>query len=124
MLPLSAPFFPQLSRDREVLKTGHGILLKSVTQSDGGVYHCVATENRFKHTVARVSLRILDREIVEALTSPDAPPEQQQHPHAPPPPPPPQPEVRLINQYCQSYWEQMGASPPKRTSRRHAEGQD
>ncbi|XP_035243999.1 semaphorin-3F-like [Anguilla anguilla] len=111
-----------LSRDREVLKTGHGILLKSVTQSDGGVYHCVATENRFKHTVARVSLRILDREIVEALTSPDGPPEQQQHP--PPPPPPPQAEVRLINQYCQSYWHQLGTKPPKRTSRRHTESQD
>ncbi|KAJ8404569.1 hypothetical protein AAFF_G00334320 [Aldrovandia affinis] len=114
-----------LSRDREVLKTGHGILLKSVRQSDAGMYHCLATENKFKHTVARVELRVLDREIVEALTSPDSPHEQ---PPPPPPPPPhglpPQPEIRLINQYCQSYWQQLGTKPPKRTSRRHAEGQD
>ncbi|XP_036434307.1 sema domain, immunoglobulin domain (Ig), short basic domain, secreted, (semaphorin) 3Gb isoform X1 [Colossoma macropomum] len=130
-----------LSRDKEVLKTGHGILLKSLTQTDSGLYHCLATENNFKHTVARVSLRILDREIVEALTAPDSPAEperhhQHHHHHPPPPPPPPQtpppalqqlppqPEVRLINQYCQTYWQQQSTSPPhkpKRTNRRHTE---
>uniref|UniRef100_A0AAR2KCJ3 Sema domain, immunoglobulin domain (Ig), short basic domain, secreted, (semaphorin) 3Gb n=1 Tax=Pygocentrus nattereri TaxID=42514 RepID=A0AAR2KCJ3_PYGNA len=128
-------------RDKEVLKTGHGILLKSLTQADSGLYHCLATENNFKHTVARVSLRILDREIVEALTAPDSPAEperhhQHHHHHPPPPPPPPQtpppplqqlppqPEVRLINQYCQTYWQQQSPSPPhkpKRTNRRHTE---
>ncbi|KAL1021327.1 hypothetical protein UPYG_G00011840 [Umbra pygmaea] len=123
-----------LSRDREVLKTGHGILLKSLTHDDGGLYHCLATENNFKHTVARVALHILDREIVEALTSPDGhPPQLHPHHHPPPPPPPPhalppqfssQPEIRLINQYCQSYWQQLNTSiPTKRTSRRHANSQ-
>ncbi|KAG9329882.1 hypothetical protein JZ751_028707 [Albula glossodonta] len=108
-----------LSRDRDVLRTGHGILLKSVRQSDAGVYHCLATENRFKHTVVRVALKVLDRQIVEALTSPDGPPD-------PPPPqtPPPEPEIRLINQYCQSYWQQLDPGPPKRTSRRHTDSQD
>uniref|UniRef100_A0A8C9S9D6 Sema domain, immunoglobulin domain (Ig), short basic domain, secreted, (semaphorin) 3Gb n=1 Tax=Scleropages formosus TaxID=113540 RepID=A0A8C9S9D6_SCLFO len=87
--------------------TGHGILLKSLTQSDGGLYHCLATENNFKHTVARVALHILDREIVDALTSPDAPVDyQHRRTHPPPPPPPPQtlppqlhpePEVQLMN---------------------------
>lgn len=61
----------QLSRDRDVLKTPHGILLKSLSQADAGLYHCLATENNFKHTIARVSLRILDRQIAVALTSPD-----------------------------------------------------
>ncbi|CAB1329512.1 unnamed protein product [Coregonus sp. 'balchen'] len=125
-----------LSRDGEVLKTGHGILLKSLRHADGGLYHCLATENNFKHTVAHVALRILDREIVEALTSLDGPPEDQNprhHPHPPPPPPPPhtlppqfssQPEIRLINQYCQSYWQQFNPNlPTKRTSRRHVESQ-
>ncbi|XP_071783658.1 semaphorin-3F-like [Centroberyx gerrardi] len=125
-----------LTRDQEVLKTGHGILLKWLTQADAGLYHCLATENNFKHTVARVALRILDREIVEALTSHDAPPDDenqsQQHQQPPPPPPPPhtlpphfssQPEIRLINQYCQSYWQQLNPNlTTKRTSRRHAEG--
>ncbi|XP_055748658.1 semaphorin-3F-like [Salvelinus fontinalis] len=125
-----------LSRDGEVLKTAHGILLKSLSHADRGLYHCLATENNFKHTVVRVALRILDREIVEALTSLDAPPEDQNphhhpHPHHPPPPPqtlPPQfssqPEIRLINQYCQSYWQQFNPNlPTKRTNRRHVKSQ-
>ncbi|KAJ8370149.1 hypothetical protein SKAU_G00101770 [Synaphobranchus kaupii] len=116
-----------LSRDREMVKTGQGILLKSLSQSDAGLYHCLATENKFKHTVARISLRVLDREIVEALTAPDAPPEHHRHPHPPPPPPPPQnlppqPEVRLIQQYCQSYWGKTDSDQqPKRTNRRHTD---
>ncbi|ROL48975.1 Semaphorin-3F [Anabarilius grahami] len=133
-----------LSRDKEVLKTGHGILLKSLAQSDAGLYHCLATENNFKHTVARISLRILDREIVEALTESDVsvePERRRHHSHShhhllPPPPPPqsnppplqlhPQPEVRLINQYCQSYRQQI-QSPPhkaKRNNRRHTGEQE
>uniref|UniRef100_A0A8C9VPX2 Sema domain, immunoglobulin domain (Ig), short basic domain, secreted, (semaphorin) 3Gb n=1 Tax=Scleropages formosus TaxID=113540 RepID=A0A8C9VPX2_SCLFO len=91
-----------------MLKTGHGILLKSLTQSDGGLYHCLATENNFKHTVARVALHILDREIVDALTSPDTLPPQLH----------PEPEVQLMNQYCQSYWQQIQPKwQSKRTSR-------
>lgn len=132
----------QLSRDKEVLKTGHGILLKSLAQSDAGLYHCLATENNFKHTVARISLRILDREIVEALTESDVsvePEHRRHHSHhhiLPPPPPPqsnppllqlhPQPEVRLINQYCQSYRQQI-QNPPhkaKRNNRRHTGEQE
>lgn len=136
------PFCFQLSRDKEVLKTGHGILLKSLTQSDAGLYHCLATENNFKHTLARISLRILDREIVEALTESDIPidPEHRRHrSHQHPPPPPPlpqahppalplhpQPEVRLINQYCQSYRQQMQSQPQKakRNNRRHTGEQE
>uniref|UniRef100_A0A8C2FJV3 Sema domain, immunoglobulin domain (Ig), short basic domain, secreted, (semaphorin) 3Gb n=1 Tax=Cyprinus carpio TaxID=7962 RepID=A0A8C2FJV3_CYPCA len=107
-----------LSRDKDVLKTGHGILLKSLTQLDAGLYHCLATENNFKHTVARISLRILDREIVEALTESDTnPPALQLHP---------QPEVRLINQYCQSYRQQIQSQPhkAKRNNRRHTGEQE
>uniref|UniRef100_A0A8C2KYJ5 Sema domain, immunoglobulin domain (Ig), short basic domain, secreted, (semaphorin) 3Ga n=1 Tax=Cyprinus carpio TaxID=7962 RepID=A0A8C2KYJ5_CYPCA len=47
----------------EVLKTPQGVLLKTLTKADAGLYHCLATENNFKHTLARVSLRILDRDI-------------------------------------------------------------
>uniref|UniRef100_A0AAR2IHG3 Sema domain, immunoglobulin domain (Ig), short basic domain, secreted, (semaphorin) 3Ga n=1 Tax=Pygocentrus nattereri TaxID=42514 RepID=A0AAR2IHG3_PYGNA len=53
--------------------TVSGILLKSLTHSDAGLYHCLATENNFKHTLARVSLRILDREIAVALTAGKSP---------------------------------------------------
>nr|XP_046199478.1 semaphorin-3F-like [Oncorhynchus gorbuscha] len=123
-----------LSRDGEVLETAHGILLKSLSYADRGLYHCLATENNFKHTVVRVALRILDREIVEALTSLDAPQEDQNlHHHPDHPPPQPQtlplqfssqPEIRLINQYCQSYWQQFNPNlPTKRTNRKHVKSQ-
>ncbi|XP_039630166.1 semaphorin-3F-like [Polypterus senegalus] len=115
-----------LNRDREVLKTGLGILLKGIRKEDSGLYHCVATENNFKHTVARVALRVLDREIVDALTTPDIPIHSQSiqlepTPHSSVKTPPHivgQPEIRLINQYCESYWHQLNpAQRPKRTSR-------
>lgn len=140
----------QLSRDRDVLKTPHGILLKSLSQADAGLYHCLATENNFKHTIARVSLRILDRQIAVALTSPDDEEEDDvngerkshqrhhgrdrdraegQHPTAQPWPHDPVPsraEVMLIHQYCQSYLEQLGAQQQQKNklkSRRHTENQ-
>ncbi|KAG9270794.1 semaphorin-3F-like [Astyanax mexicanus] len=137
-----------LNRDREVLKTPQGILLKALTHSDAGLYHCLATENNFKHTLARVSLRILDRDIAVALTVPDEDEEElnkrhqkpqlqnpphQLHPAAAPPANsalPLEPEMRLIHQYCQSYWEQLTTAGQaeeqqvKRTSRRHTEGQE
>ncbi|XP_030589371.1 semaphorin-3F-like isoform X3 [Archocentrus centrarchus] len=121
-----------LNRAAGVLKTNHGILLKSLNQTDAGLYHCLATENNFKHTVARVALRILDRDIVLALTAQDEeeePKTRQARPYlqsslASTPFPP---EIRLINQYCQSYWEQISPKQQqqrKRTSRRHTESQD
>lgn len=126
----------QLNRDGEVLKTPQGVLLKTLTKADGGQYHCLATENNFKHTLARVSLRILDRDIAVALTTPDEDEEEvlrsshKGHQHQPTLPTPAlllEPEMRLIQQYCQSYWEQLtaGGNPqaelPKRTNRRHTD---
>uniref|UniRef100_A0A8C4YYM5 Sema domain, immunoglobulin domain (Ig), short basic domain, secreted, (semaphorin) 3Gb n=1 Tax=Gadus morhua TaxID=8049 RepID=A0A8C4YYM5_GADMO len=133
-----------LNREHEVLKTGHGVLLKELVQADAGVYHCQATENNYRHTVARIALRILDREIVEALTATDVPPlHRQPHEAAPPAAADPrtaaadprtaaaaaaaasQAEVRLIGQYCRAYLEELcpGRST-KRTHRRHAEAGD
>uniref|UniRef100_A0A7N8XVM9 Sema domain, immunoglobulin domain (Ig), short basic domain, secreted, (semaphorin) 3Ga n=1 Tax=Mastacembelus armatus TaxID=205130 RepID=A0A7N8XVM9_9TELE len=120
-----------LNRVGGILKTNHGILLKSLNQSDAGLYHCLATENNFKHTVARVALRILDRDIVLALTAQDEDEEPKTrqagpYPQSPLLSTPFPPEIRLINQYCQSYWEQLNPKQQqrKRTSRRHTESQD
>lgn len=125
-------FYRQLNRAGGVLKTNHGVLLKSLNQSDAGLYHCLATENNFKHTVARVALRILDRDIVLALTARDEEEEEPKSRQAEPFPQSPltstpfPPEIRLINQYCQSYWDQVNPKQQqrKRTSRRHTESQD
>lgn len=124
----------QLNRDGEVLSTPQGVLLKSLTQSDAGLYHCLATENNFKHTLARVSLRILDRDIAVALTVPDDEDKEEEmtrRHHRPEARPPAgngqilEPEVRVIHQYCQSYWDQLtdrGQEQSKRPNRRHTEG--
>lgn len=81
--------------------------------------------------MARVALRILDRDIVLALTAQDEdeePKTRHARPYAQPPisSTPFPPEIRLINQYCHSYWEQLSPKQQqrKRTSRRHTESQD
>uniref|UniRef100_A0A8C7YFU6 Sema domain, immunoglobulin domain (Ig), short basic domain, secreted, (semaphorin) 3Ga n=1 Tax=Oryzias sinensis TaxID=183150 RepID=A0A8C7YFU6_9TELE len=115
-----------------IFDTNHGILLKSLNQSDAGLYHCLATENNFKHTLARVALRILDRDIVLALTAQDEDEELKTrqapaYPRLPDSSTPFSPEIRLINQYCQTYWEPDNTKQQqqrKRTSRRHTESQD
>uniref|UniRef100_A0A8C1YTS8 Sema domain, immunoglobulin domain (Ig), short basic domain, secreted, (semaphorin) 3Ga n=1 Tax=Cyprinus carpio TaxID=7962 RepID=A0A8C1YTS8_CYPCA len=112
-----------LNRDGEVLKTPQGVLLKTLTKSDAGLYHCLATENNFKHTLARVSLRILDRDIASRSRHKV----YQQDPAPPTPALLLEPEMRLIQQYCKSYWEQLTAGGnsqadlPKRTNRRHTD---
>ncbi|XP_053481191.1 sema domain, immunoglobulin domain (Ig), short basic domain, secreted, (semaphorin) 3Ga [Ictalurus furcatus] len=125
-----------LNRDGEVLSTPQGVLLKSLTHSDAGLYHCLATENNFKHTLARVSLRILDRDIAVALTVPDDENKEEElvtrshNPEARSPGgnvQPLEPEMRVIHQYCQSYWEQLtdrGQQQSKRPNRRHTEGHE
>lgn len=126
----------QLNRDGEVLSTPQGVLLKSLTHSDAGLYHCLATENNFKHTLARVSLRILDRDIAVALTVPDDEDKEEEmiaRRHKPEARPsassmqPLEPEMRVIHQYCQSYWEQLtdrGEQQSRRPNRRHTEGHE
>lgn len=126
----------QLNRDGEVLSTPQGVLLKSLTHSDAGLYHCLATENNFKHTLARVSLRILDRDIAVALTVPDDEDKERdimRRDHKPEAHSqagnvqPLEPEMRVIHQYCQSYWEQLidqGQQQSKHPNRRHTEGRE
>uniref|UniRef100_A0AAY4D6G8 Sema domain, immunoglobulin domain (Ig), short basic domain, secreted, (semaphorin) 3Ga n=1 Tax=Denticeps clupeoides TaxID=299321 RepID=A0AAY4D6G8_9TELE len=114
---------------------------RTLSKADAGLYHCLAMENNFKHTVARVSLRVLDRKIAVALTTPDdqevdeedpvwhrEPPHAHHRGHLPPANLPPfgNPEVQLIHQYCQSYWDQITAQQQqqqqtKLKNRRHAE---
>ncbi|XP_005996373.2 semaphorin-3F [Latimeria chalumnae] len=118
----------EMKSDQRVLKTEQGLLLRNLQASDSGFYHCTATENNFKHTVALVQLHVLNSETVSAvLFQTEVPlplpaaglqagsPGTFQTPH-------PQykdllqilsqPEMGLINQYCQDYW-QVSASSQK-----------
>uniref|UniRef100_A0A8C2D9W7 Semaphorin-3C n=1 Tax=Cyprinus carpio TaxID=7962 RepID=A0A8C2D9W7_CYPCA len=52
-----------------VLSTNHGLLIRSVHSSDQGVYYCLATENGFKRTLAKIRLQILSEALVSALSN-------------------------------------------------------
>uniref|UniRef100_A0A8C6YEU4 Uncharacterized protein n=1 Tax=Naja naja TaxID=35670 RepID=A0A8C6YEU4_NAJNA len=63
-----------LPRDRILLQTPQGVLLGPVMPSDSGLYQCVGTENRFRHTLRRLRLHVLPRALLEgAITSEEAP---------------------------------------------------
>lgn len=51
-----------------VLSTEYGLLIRSVQLSDQGLYYCLATENAFKRTVAKLRLRVLSEAMVSVLT--------------------------------------------------------
>uniref|UniRef100_A0A4W5N7Q1 Semaphorin-3C n=1 Tax=Hucho hucho TaxID=62062 RepID=A0A4W5N7Q1_9TELE len=51
-----------------VVATDHGLLIRSVQLSDQGLYYCLATENTFKRTVAKLRLRVLSEAMVSVLT--------------------------------------------------------
>uniref|UniRef100_A0A674PIQ6 Sema domain, immunoglobulin domain (Ig), short basic domain, secreted, (semaphorin) 3Fa n=1 Tax=Takifugu rubripes TaxID=31033 RepID=A0A674PIQ6_TAKRU len=96
-------------------RTEHGLLIRSLQPSDGGIYQCTSTEKNFKHTLVKLQLVVLSSRTVNNVLvetgSPALPPLQSS-------PWTPnagqykdlltilsQPEMGLINQYCQDYWQ-------------------
>uniref|UniRef100_A0A4W4HPQ3 Semaphorin-3C n=1 Tax=Electrophorus electricus TaxID=8005 RepID=A0A4W4HPQ3_ELEEL len=55
-------------RKERVVNTEHGLLIRTVQLSDQGLYHCLATENGFKRTLAKIHLRVLSEALVSALS--------------------------------------------------------
>ncbi|KAG9472292.1 hypothetical protein GDO78_020510 [Eleutherodactylus coqui] len=107
----------ELRSEGRLLKTEQGLLIRSLQLSDTGIYHCTATENNFKHTVMRVRLHVLSAEAVTAaLLHPEAPSALASQPAGPPGAYDElvqllsQPEMGLINQYCQGYWRPSGSA--------------
>ncbi|XP_030425734.1 semaphorin-3F-like isoform X1 [Gopherus evgoodei] len=114
----------ELRMEGRVLRTEQGLLLRSLQLSDSGLYSCTATENNFKHTVAKVQLHVLSRETVHSVLFQSEEPAPQadgdvsssvlgMRAGLPGVPSPhyqdlvqllTQPEIGLINQYCQGYW--------------------
>ncbi|XP_039222035.1 semaphorin-3F-like isoform X2 [Crotalus tigris] len=63
-----------LPRDRILLQTPQGVLLGPVMPSDSGLYQCIGTENRFRHTLRRLRLHVLPRALLEgAISSEETP---------------------------------------------------
>ncbi|KAJ8388576.1 hypothetical protein AAFF_G00131410 [Aldrovandia affinis] len=51
-----------------LIPSGNGLLIRSAQPSDQGLYYCLATENGFKRTVAKIRLKVLSDMLVTALT--------------------------------------------------------
>ncbi|KAI4896671.1 hypothetical protein NFI96_006234, partial [Prochilodus magdalenae] len=139
----------EIRSDGRMVRTDQGLLLRSLQLSDAGSYQCTSTEKNFKHTLIKLQLVVLSARTVNSI---------QTETPGPAPPGPlqasawtpsaeqykdlltilSQPEMGLINQYCQDYWQQ-GDDPAaaihrkkdskeekeqrKPRNRRHHEGQ-
>lgn len=56
---------PQLKPDERVIKTEFGLLIRSLQRRDSGVYTCQAQEHSFVHTVARLTLTVIESQQME-----------------------------------------------------------
>uniref|UniRef100_A0A8C4NZJ6 Sema domain, immunoglobulin domain (Ig), short basic domain, secreted, (semaphorin) 3Fa n=1 Tax=Dicentrarchus labrax TaxID=13489 RepID=A0A8C4NZJ6_DICLA len=105
----------EIRSEGRILKTEQGLLIRSLQSSDSGIYQCTSTEKNFKHTLVKLQLVVLSSRTVNNVLvetgSPALPPLQSSAwtPSAgqykdlltils-------QPEMGLINQYCQDYWQ-------------------
>ncbi|KPP73955.1 semaphorin-3F-like [Scleropages formosus] len=106
----------EMKTDGRVLKTEQGLLLRSLQPSDSGTYHCTATEKNFKHALLKLQLVVLSSRAVHSALGDSAGPSAVAAPLQAGPWTPnagqykdlltllSQPEMGLINQYCQDYW--------------------
>ncbi|KAK6474027.1 semaphorin-3F-like isoform X1 [Huso huso] len=122
----------EMRSDDRILKTEQGLLLRFLQPSDSGFYLCTATENNFKHMLVRLQLVVLSSRAVNAVLAESgslsaavlqaSPRSPSLNPPSPRTPSPgqykdllqilSQPEMGLINQYCEDYW-QLGGVVPK-----------
>uniref|UniRef100_A0A8C9SZM3 Semaphorin 3F n=1 Tax=Scleropages formosus TaxID=113540 RepID=A0A8C9SZM3_SCLFO len=128
----SLPCF-QMKTDGRVLKTEQGLLLRSLQPSDSGTYHCTATEKNFKHALLKLQLVVLSSRAVHSALGDSAGPSAVAAPLQAGPWTPnagqykdlltllSQPEMGLINQYCQDYWP-LGSEQKKPRNRRNHDG--
>lgn len=58
----------EVKLSERIIATEQGLLIRSVQDSDRGLYHCIATENNFKQTLAKINFKVLDTEMVAYMT--------------------------------------------------------
>uniref|UniRef100_A0A673FUP3 Semaphorin-3F-like n=1 Tax=Sinocyclocheilus rhinocerous TaxID=307959 RepID=A0A673FUP3_9TELE len=105
----------EVRTDGRVLKTDQGLLLRSLQSSDSGIYVCTATEKNFKHTLVKLQLVVLTNQAVNSILVESGRPATSSLQSSPWTPSAgqykdlltilSQPEMGLINQYCQDYWQ-------------------
>uniref|UniRef100_A0AAQ4PS64 Sema domain, immunoglobulin domain (Ig), short basic domain, secreted, (semaphorin) 3Fb n=1 Tax=Gasterosteus aculeatus aculeatus TaxID=481459 RepID=A0AAQ4PS64_GASAC len=107
----------EMRSDGRILKTEQGLLLRSLQPSDSGMYQCTATEKNFKHTLVKLQLVVLSgRAVNNVLVEGGGGLVPSLHAGSTQWTPSAgqykdlltilsQPEMSLINQYCQDYWQ-------------------
>ncbi|XP_051768881.1 semaphorin-3F isoform X1 [Ctenopharyngodon idella] len=105
----------EVRTDGRVLKTDQGLLLRSLQSSDSGTYVCTATEKNFKHTLVKLHLVVLTNQAVNNILVETGRPAVSPLQSSAWTPSAgqykdlltilSQPEMGLINQYCQDYWQ-------------------
>ncbi|XP_058045851.1 semaphorin-3C [Ahaetulla prasina] len=58
----------EVKLSERILATQQGLLIRLVQEADRGTYHCIATENGFKQTIAKVNFKVLDSDTVAFMT--------------------------------------------------------
>lgn len=130
LFPLPCVPMCQVRSDGRVVRLDEGLLIRALQPSDSGLYVCSATERGFKHTLARLQLLVLPSGAVSAAlvaSGQTAPLLQTSSGSASSTSGSSsnqyrdllsilsQPEMGLINQYCQDYWS-LGDSPEGRAT--------
>ncbi|XP_065097046.1 semaphorin-3F [Paramisgurnus dabryanus] len=105
----------EVRSDGRVLKTDQGLLLRSLHALDTGIYVCTATEKNFKHTLVKLQLLVLNNQAVNNILVETGRPAASSLQSSAWTPSAgqykdlltilSQPEMGLINQYCQDYWQ-------------------
>uniref|UniRef100_A0A673IQH7 Semaphorin-3F-like n=1 Tax=Sinocyclocheilus rhinocerous TaxID=307959 RepID=A0A673IQH7_9TELE len=122
----------EVRTDGRVLKTDQGLLLRSLQSSDSGIYVCTATEKNFRHTLVKLQLVVLTNQAVNNILVETGRPAASSLQSSAWTPSAgqykdlltilSQPEMGLINQYCQDYWQYgdpLTGEQKKPRNRRH-----
>lgn len=57
---------PQLKADERIIKTEHGLLIRSLQRKDAGAYFCKAQEHTFVHTIVKLNLNVIENGQMES----------------------------------------------------------
>uniref|UniRef100_A0A8C4NF98 Semaphorin 3F n=1 Tax=Eptatretus burgeri TaxID=7764 RepID=A0A8C4NF98_EPTBU len=60
-----------VKRNKRVVQTDQGLLIRKVRQNDAGHYHCLAKENDFRHMLGRFHLKVLQASAVGGVLAGD-----------------------------------------------------
>ncbi|XP_014350147.1 semaphorin-3C isoform X2 [Latimeria chalumnae] len=63
----------EVKQNERIIVTEQGLLIRSVQNTDQGLYQCIAIENSFKQTVAKINLKVLNSDMVSLLADKRSP---------------------------------------------------